>query len=167
MKTCSFFGHRNVVETEELRQKIKETILSLVKDEGVSAFLFGSKSNFDGLCLDVVSEIKTVEPRIKLVYYRASFPYIGKDYEEYLLETYDETLMPKGVENAGRASYVERNQAMIDASDFCVFYYDENYAPQPRKHAKRDLFLSEANSGTKLAYQYATRKKKKIYNLHG
>ena len=39
---------------------------------------------------------------------------------------------------------------MIDNSDFCVVYYNENYAPHNRK------------SGTKAALDYAKRKNKKI-----
>ena len=67
--------------------------------------------------------------------------------------------MPRGMENAGKASYEERNQAMINASDFCVFYYDESYKPPLRKQ-KRSLTSEQPNSGTKLAYKYALRKSK-------
>ena len=51
--------------------------------------------------------------------------------------------------NAGKASYIERNQAMIDNSDYCIFYFDEDYSPQ------------RTRSGTKIAYDYALRKAKK------
>ncbi len=56
--------------------------------------------------------------------------------------------------DAGRASYVERNQAMINDSDFCIFYYNKNYIPK-----------TKTKSGTKIAYEYALRKKKNIINL--
>ena len=55
---------------------------------------------------------------------------------------------------AGKASYIERNQAMIIDSDFCVFYYDKNYVP-----------LTKTNSGTKIAYEYAKKKMKRTINL--
>ena len=54
---------------------------------------------------------------------------------------------------AGKASYIERNTAMIDNSDYCIFYYDENIS----KNYK---------SGTKIAYDYAKRKNKTIINLY-
>ena len=54
---------------------------------------------------------------------RSQYPYIGEQYKDYLLKFYDVTIMPTRVERAGKASYVERNQEMIDASDFCIFYY--------------------------------------------
>ena len=68
------------------------------------------------------------------------------------------------MENAGRASYVERNQEMINKSDFYIVYYDENYAPPKRKNSRRDLTDYQPRSGTKIAYDYAVKKKKKIIN---
>ena len=68
------------------------------------------------------------------------------------------------MEKAGKASYVERNQEMINKSDFCVIYYDENYLPPRRKNSRRDLFHYQPKSGTAVAYDYAVKKKKKIIN---
>ena len=55
---------------------------------------------------------------------------------------------------------------MIDASDICLFYYNNNYKPATRKHRKSDLFGYQPNSGTQLAYKYATKKNKLIYNVY-
>ena len=67
------------------------------------------------------------------VYVRSLYPEISDMYKNYLLEGYDETIFPNGMENAGRASYVERNNYMIDNSFVCVFYYDDTYQPNIRK----------------------------------
>ena len=45
-KTCCFFGHRTINETEELKSKLIEIIEKLIVDEKVDTFLFGSKSRF-------------------------------------------------------------------------------------------------------------------------
>lgn len=160
-KVCSFIGHRYVTVTEKLKIKLKSVIEKLITLEKVYTFLFGSASRFDELCLSVVSELKEVYPEIKRVYVRSVYPVIGKKYEVYLLGIYDETYMPEGIENSGRASYVERNRKMIDGSDFIVFYYDEGYATDATR---------KTNSGTRLAYEYAVRKskdgKKQIINLY-
>lgn len=66
---------------------------------------------------------------------------------------------------AGKASYIERNIAMIDDSDFCVFYYDENYTPETR-YFKRSIGYSHHKSGAKLAYNYAKQKKKILINIY-
>ena len=68
------------------------------------------------------------------------------------------------MENAGRASYVERNQEMINHGKFCVVYYDKNYLPPRRKNSKRDLFDYQPKSGTAVAYDYAVKNKKIITN---
>ena len=43
MKACSFFGHRDTPQTEELKQKVRETVERLIVEEGVDTFLFGSR----------------------------------------------------------------------------------------------------------------------------
>ena len=88
------------------------------------------------------------------MYVRASYPFLEKSYEEYLLESYEETYFPPKIANAGKYSYVERNYEMIDSSTYCVFYYNKNY-----------ITRLDRNSGTKLAYEYALKKKKQIINL--
>ena len=54
--TCSFFGHRKIDITEELKQKVEEVIKDLIVNHNVQIFLFGSRSNFDDLCFEIVSE---------------------------------------------------------------------------------------------------------------
>ena len=54
---------------------------------------------------------------------------------------------------------------MIDDSDFCVFYYDENYTLETR-YFKRSLGCFLNKSGTKLAYNYAEQKKKILINIY-
>ncbi len=164
MKTCCFIGHRNVEKTKALREQVKTTVLALI-NEGTGTFLFGSMSAFDELCLEIVTEIKKEYPEIKRVNFRMRYRDIAGTYERCFLEGYDESVLPNGVDDAGRASYVERNQAMVDASDACVFYYDENYAPKERKYSRRNLVCYQPKSGTKLAFEYAIKKKKKIINL--
>ena len=152
-KTCCFFGHREINETEELRTRLCGIIERLIVDEKVDTFLFGSKSRFDSLCLELVSEIKEKYPHVKRVYVRAEFPVIGDDYKAYLLKSYEDTYYPEKIMNSGRAAYVERNHEMIDNSRFCIVYYDEQNAPTTRK------------SGTKIALDYAVKKQKHIIVL--
>ena len=164
-KTCCFFGHRKIDETEELKNKLSEIIENLIVNENVDTFLFGSKSQFDDLCHKIVTELKEKYPHIRRVYIRSAFQHIPDWYEDSLLEYYEETYFPEKIENSGRASYVERNQEMINKSDFCVVYYDENYLPPRRKNSRRDLTDYQPKSGTKVAYDYAVRKRKEIINV--
>ncbi|MBQ3100765.1 MAG: DUF1273 family protein [Clostridia bacterium] len=147
---CCFFGHRTINETKELKAKLIEIIEKLIADEKVDTFLFGSKSRFNSLCLEVITEMKEKHPHIKRVYVRAEFPYISNQYKNYLLESYEDTYYPEKIMNSGKTSYVERNYEMIDNSQYCILYYDEQYAPTTRK------------SGTKIALDYAIKQQKKI-----
>ncbi len=152
-KTCCFFGHRKINETEELKLKLIKIIEKLIVDEKVDTFLFGSKSRFNSLCLELVTEIKEKYPHIKRVYVRAEYPYISEYYENYLLESYEDTYYPEKIINSGRASYLERNYEMIDNSQFCIVYYDKQGAPTTRK------------SGTKITFDYAMKQCKKIIRV--
>ena len=160
MKACSFFGHRDTPQTDELKHKVRETVERLIVEEGVDTFLFGSRSKFDELCHIVVTELKEKYPNIKRIYVRSQYPYIGEQYKDYLLKFYDVTIMPTRVERAGKASYVERNQEMINTSDFCVFYYNPSYLPPKRKNSKRDINEYQPKSGTRLAWEYASQRRR-------
>ena len=150
-KTCCFFGHRKINETEELKSKLIEIIEKLIVDEKVDTFLFGSKSRFNSLCLELATELKEKYPHIKRVYVRAEYPYISEQYKNYLLESYEDTYYPEHIIGSGRAVYVERNREMINKSRFCIVYYDKQKALTTRK------------SGTKLALDYATKQGKQIF----
>lgn len=163
--TCCFFGHRTINETEELKSKLIEIIEKLIVDEKVDTFLFGSRSDFDDLCYDIITQLKEKYPHIKRIYVRAEYPFIDESYRNYILESFEDTYYPERMENAGRASYVERNYEMIDKSKFAIVYYDENYAPPRRRNSRRDLTDYQPKSGTKIAYDYAVKKGKVIFNV--
>ncbi|MBQ8320427.1 MAG: hypothetical protein IJX81_06065 [Clostridia bacterium] len=53
-KACCFIGHRKIDNGVELTQRVEETIRDLIKNKGVTTFLFGSRSEFDDLCHEIV-----------------------------------------------------------------------------------------------------------------
>lgn len=165
IKKCCFVGHRKIEITDELEKRVYDYIENLIVNENVKVFLFGSKSQFDDLCYDIVSNFKEKYSGIKRVYIRSQYEFIDESYEKYLLEFYEETYFPERCKGAGKISHVVRNQAMIDYSDFCLFYYDENYTPPQRKWSRRDLFAYQPKSGTALAYKYAKQKRKEVINI--
>lgn len=150
---CCFFGHREIKETEDLRLSLLEIIEKLIVEKRVDTFLFGSKSCFNSLCLEVVTKIKEKYPHIKRIYVRAEYPYINEEYKNYLLQSYEDTYYPERIIKAGKATYVERNYEMIEKSCYCVVYYEPRNAPTTRK------------SGTKIALEYAVKKSKNIIGV--
>ena len=164
-KSCCFFGHRKIDETEELKNNLYKVIENLIVNDKVNTFFFGSKSEFDDLCHKTVTDLKEKYPDIRRIYVRSAFQHISERYKDTLLNYYEGTYFPEHIENAGKASYVERNQEMINRSKFCVVYYDENYLPPRRKNRSRDILDYQPKSGTKVAYDYAVKKKKEIINV--
>lgn len=179
-KSCCFIGHRDVEETDELIARLSFEIESLIQ-KGVTCFIFGSRSDFNGICHDVVTELKGKYPDIKRVAYNTRsecatleseraeservYRFIFK--EEVHLRGYEESITPDKMYVSGKASYVERNQIMIDLSDYCIFYYDKDYAPPKKQISKKCVggVWTSGKSGTAIAYDYAIRKKKNVINV--
>lgn len=152
MKVC-FIGHKTIEKSDIVKEILRETVVYLI-DKGVTIFIFGSKSAFNFLAWEVVTDLKREFPYIKRIYIRSSYPNLEDSYKAYLLNDYEETYFPEKLKKAGKYTYVERNYEMINLSNFCVFYYNKNYQPQNR------------NSGTKIAYNYAIKTNKEIINLY-
>ena len=152
--TCAFIGHRKIEKVEGVRQNVIDTVTGLI-NEGADTFLFGSRSRFDEICYEVVTEIQKTYPHIKRVEVRASNEYLHQMYIDITLKYYEETVFPKCVSGAGYRSYIKRNQAMIDICDVLVVYYDINYKP-----------TAKTKSGTVLAVEYARKRNKRIINVY-
>ena len=162
MKACSFFGHRDFEPTIEIEEKVYAIIENLIIEKGVKRFLFGSRSNFDAFCHNIVTDFQSKYPEIVRVAYLCRHEGgclvgQGKSEEEWLrrfahidvkVQEYEEIKRSDRVDSAGRASYIERNELMINDSDYCVFYIDQK---------------TKYKSGTKIAHEYAKSKNKNIY----
>ncbi len=175
-RSCCFIGHRKIKDKERVFFRVKQIIETLISEKGVRVFNFGSKSEFDDICHVSVTELQSVYPDIVRVNYNRKSEYVVKKGEkanlkecrslllkkDISLKEFDDSKISDRVKNAGKASYVERNREMIDDSFYCVFFYNDEYKPEVDPH-----YTSSSKSGTKLAYDYAVRKKKNIINVAG
>ena len=164
MKACSFFGHRDFEPTIEIEEKVYAIIENLIIEKGVKRFLFGSRSNFDAFCHNIVTDLQMKYPDIIRVAYLCRneggcLVGQGKSEEEWLrrfahidvkVQEYEEIKRSDRVDSAGRASYIERNELMINDSDYCVFYIDKN---------------TKYKSGTLIAFKYAIKARKSIIDI--
>lgn len=149
-KSCCFIGHRTIDKTEDLVGRLKTEIKTLIRF-GVTKFLFGSKSDFNFLCHEVITELKKDYPNIIRVAYdtrsEKSVYESEREKNEKIFKSvlnkdikilgYEEIHSPEKLLSSGKASYIERNEIMIDNSDYCVFYYDKDYKPKIRGKLKR------------------------------
>ena len=149
-KICSFFGHRQITNGEELRKRVTLLVEKLIVGKGYSIFLFGGWGEFDELCYNTVSHLKEKYPKIKRVYCVHDEKYLLEckrpeylrttDYEEYIY-------LPLSFDYWYTRIYY-RNCEMIERSDYIIFYAEK----------KRD-------SGAYKALEYAQRRKKEFQNI--
>lgn len=145
-KYCCFFGHK-FINKKNLDMLVQKQVEFLILNDTVNSFLFGGYGDFDSLCFDVVRKLQTVYPHIKTTYVQAYYNPNDKEYADYLRQRYGEILYPEIENKPKKFAIVYRNQAMIDMSDFCIFYVDCDWG------------------GAYSTLQYAKRKKKNIINL--
>ena len=178
MVVC-FIGHRTVTDAEQIRIRLTRTIKELITN-GADTFLFGSRSQFDTLCWQVVTELKEQYPDIKRISYNAPHETAFTSREErqrfeqiysrltgsevHLQECEGAVNSPKSAK-ATKDAYIMRNQDMIDNSDVCVFYYNKDYLPPRRKQSSRSIVDYQPQSGSAVAFTYAQRKRKTIINI--
>ena len=151
--TCCFLGHRRIIISNEIENKVYNLVKQLIVEDNIYTFLFGSKSEFNDLCYQIISKLKAEYSHIKRIYVRAEYPYINSEYKSYLLERYEDTYYPNSVIGAGKLAYIKRNYEMIDKSKTCIVYYDKNYMPPKARKTRMNEFI--VKSGTKFAYDYA------------
>ena len=148
---CSFFGHREIERTEELTSTLTMEIMKVV-DLGCHNFYFGGYGAFDELCYQVVTKLKEETPRLNLkrIYCVSQERYLRKRSRYFKAEDYEEVIYLSPSFDGWYKSIYFRNCAMIDNSDFVLFYAE-----------KRE------NSGAYKAYKYAKGKKDKhVINLY-
>lgn len=157
-----FIGHRRINDTPEFRRRLTAVILSLIKS-GYANFIFGDRSQFNDVCYEIVTNLKEKYTRIKRIHFRKDYENADDYTMQFLKIGYEQSICPAGVEKAGRFRYIKRNTAMIDESNLCVFYYDENFR-HSRKDNRHDVCKSQGKSGTAHAFYYAKSKKRPIIN---
>ena len=164
--------------TEELKQQVKEIIEDLIVNHNVLIFLFGSRSDFDHLCHLVVTELKEKYPNIKRIAYTCRsetctleserahweevYSYFRK--EKVTLLGVEEEFGHKSKYTSGRANYVERNQAMINNSDYCVFYYDETINRNHENTQNEALATTNQNPAQPLPMPMQNKRRKNFYH---
>ncbi|MBE6644488.1 MAG: hypothetical protein E7612_03805 [Ruminococcaceae bacterium] len=148
MKICSFFGHREIEVTNSLYATVTAEILRAV-DFGCRIFYFGGYGEYDALCYKIVTELQKRIPDIKRIYCVAREEYLRKMVRYFNKDDYDDIIFLQPSFNGWYKSIYFRNCAMIDESDYIIFYAEER-----------------ENSGAYKAFKYAKKRKEKcVINL--
>ena len=119
---CTFFGHREVQNSGEIKEKLNITIRRLIENDGVTTFYVGNNGSFDRLVLETLREVSK-EYKIN---YTVVLAYIDFNKEDYDYES-RETLYPENLDKTPlRFAIDKRNRFMIEKSDIAVSYINRS-----------------------------------------
>ncbi len=165
IQSCAFTGHRprsfsfggneSSKEFEELRIKIKNTIIQ-VCNAGCRTFYCGMAEGVDLWCGEIVLELQhQFDPPLQIC---AVIPFVSqpftmslmnqKRYRKIMDASSERFLVSR---NFTKKCYQKRNFFMVDSTDALIAVFNEN----------------EERSGTAQTIRYAKRKNKKIFLIHG
>ncbi|WP_317854210.1 hypothetical protein [Chakrabartyella piscis] len=136
MKTCSFFGHREVSDTIE--DKLLEYIEYAINTLGITAFYVGGYGDFDRKVTNLMIPIRNKYPHIQLLLALAYLPTKKDPIDKS--NWYDDTVYFDGLEFAPkRFAITKRNRLMVESSDAIICYITRNHggAYTAVKYAKK------------------------------
>ena len=132
MKSCTFFGHRDV--SEKIGETLTPLLIELIK-KGVDMFYVGSQGNFDYTVIKTLKLLKIKYPHISYYIVLAYLPVK----EVTACFDYKNTLYPEGLEAVPpKYAIIERNKWMIDKSDCVIVYVN-----QPSSNTAKFKAISE------------------------
>ncbi len=149
IKSCSFFGHRQVEGIGDLESKIERVVEQLIKS-GCEIFYFGGYGDFDELCYKVVTKMQEQYRHIKRVFCLTDEKYLSSYKRPKWMSLYacEEYVYFYLKYDYWYTKIYFRNCEIVKRSDLIVFYARE-----------------DENSGAYKILKYATKNKKQFINL--
>ena len=112
---CTFFGHRDAPES--VRTLLREVVLDLIEQKGVTQFYVGNQGNYDAMVRSLLAELE----RSHGIRYDVVLAYLPQ--KAVGLCDIDHTLLPEGIETVPPRFAIEfRNKWIIKHSDVVVTY---------------------------------------------
>ena len=133
---CTFFGHRNCLET--IKPKLRGVLIDLITNHDVDMFYVGHQGQFDAY---VHSELKRLKQEYPQINYAVVLAYMPGKKTEY--DDYSDTMLPEGIESVHPHYAISwRNNWMLKQSDYVVTYITRSwggayqYAEKARRQKK-------------------------------
>lgn len=148
MNACSFFGHKEIDKTEQLKIELENYLITLITKRNYAIFYFGKFGDFDELCYDIISKLKNTYTHIK----RILIAYNDKILRKYKLlykHLYDDIITVNLSFDWWYTAIYYRNIAIIDMSNHVIFYVK-----------------NKTNSGAYKTMCYAISRKKDYVNFY-
>ena len=147
---CAFFGHKSINNRTEIELKVKKLIIDLIINKGVKLFYFGGLGEFDDLCFSIVNELKSNNSNLKTAFCYSDDNELLRLKRQHLSlnKQYDNYVYFPLKYNYWYYRILYRNYEIINASDYIIFYVEE-----------------DRQGGALSALNYAKKLKKQIYNV--
>ncbi|MBQ8826675.1 MAG: DUF1273 family protein [Oscillospiraceae bacterium] len=130
MKNICFTGHRYIKISDELTQKLEETLCSLIRQHGNIRFYAGGALGWDTLCAQTVLKLREKYPvSLHLVLpcseteQTARWSAVQKDTFRNIMSAADSVEYVS--ENYYDGCMKLRNHRLIELSDICICFYNE------------------------------------------
>ena len=173
IRSCSLFGHNVIKDEIALKHSLHMAIENLVTRHDVYNYLFGTRSAFYNICHEVLLELKQKYPQIKMTIFlceKENAYYLDEvDAQKELLNNlfrkemnvlgFDHIIKVEKTKYARKVSYIVRNQAIVDATQFCLLYYREELSTKLCMGSNL-MTLRQKESGTKIIMEYSKKKDK-------
>ena len=147
VKSCAFFGHRKIEERSKIKEKVKAFLIEKIENENFRRFYFGGFGEFDDICYEIVTELKQRYSDIKRCFCVVDEKWLNKKPKWLEKIEYEEIISFALAFEWWYKRIYFRNCAMIDQSDFVVFFV-----------------VDKENSGANKSLVYAKSKKKSLIN---
>ena len=125
----TFCGHSNCLFSDDIKEQLKNILVSEIIKNPTCKFYLGGYGDFDGLCLRTLKELKNDFPEIELIFIT---PYLDKNYSklEFSKYHYDDVVFPPLESVPRKFAILKRNEWMVDHSSRVIAAWTENRAEQ-------------------------------------
>ena len=142
----TFCGHSDFLFSDDVRQQLKNILVSEIIKNPTCKFYLGGYGDFDSLCLQTLRELKKEFQDIELIFIT---PYLDKNYSklDFAKYHYDDVIFPPLESVPRKFAILKRNEWMVEEADLVIAYVMYSWG------------------GAAKTLEYANRKKKQIINL--
>ena len=134
----TFCGHSDFLFSDNVKQQLKDILLSEIIKNPTCKFYLGGYGDFDSLCLRTLRELKKEFQTIELIFIT---PYLDKNYNKLELAKsyYDEIIFPPIESVPRKFAILKRNEWMVDSADLVIAFvkYSWGGAAKTLEYAKR------------------------------
>lgn len=142
---CSFFGHRDTPQS--VKPELKEVLLDLIDNQGVTRFYVGNQGSFDAMVLRLLEELSIT----RTIRYEVVLAYLPKVTDPFYEAYY--TVFPEGLETVPpRYAISYRNRWLVEHCDIFITFvrFSTGGAAQFKELAlKKNKIVIELSDRTK------------------